>query len=119
MKTKWIMKTSNLTFSSDSLGLGMHMHCPVCGHDCTHHERVDVYQRDSEDAKTGTHLSIDGTHVYTSRSMQDNPSYRRNGLRIYFSCESCGPDYPHFSVTMVQHKGRTFFEAQYYVEDQS
>jgi hypothetical protein len=54
--------------------------------------------------------------------MADNPSYRRNGIRIYFSCESCcsdDSDHPRFSVTIVQHKGRTFFEAQYYVEDKS
>jgi len=118
MKTKWIEKTSNVTFSSDSLGLGMHMHCPTCGHDCTHQTRVEVYHRqgDASDAP-GQRVIVDGVTVHVDRDMTNNPSYRRDGIRIYFQCEL--EDHPEFSVTIVQHKGRTFFEAQYYVEDKS
>jgi DNA-directed RNA polymerase subunit M/transcription elongation factor TFIIS len=116
MKTKWIMKTSYITLSDDA---GQLMHCPACGYSYTSHERVDVYQRDSEDSATGIHVSVHETDVDIDRVMGFNPSDRRNGIRIYFSCEGCGEDHPGFSITMVQHKGRTFFEAQYYVEDQS
>jgi hypothetical protein len=119
MKPKWIQKTSYITLSDDA---GQLMHCPACGHGYTHHERIEVFQRDIEDAKTGLHISAEGTDMDIDRDMADNPSYRRNGIRIYFSCESCcsdDSDHPRFSVTIVQHKGRTFFEAQYYVEDKS
>jgi hypothetical protein len=119
MKRKWIEKTSNLAFSSDSWGLGMHMHCPACGHDYTHQTRIEVHcrQDDASDAP-GQRVIVDGVKVHIDRDMTNNPSYRRDGIRIYFWCELCGSDRP-FSVTIVQHKGRTFFEAQYYVEDKS
>jgi hypothetical protein len=116
MKTKWIQKTSYITLSDDA---GQLMHCPKCGSGYTHQTRVDVFQRDIEDAKTGLRISIEGTTTNISRDMAHNPSYRRDGIIIYFWCEGCGEDHPGFSIIIVQHKGRTFFEAQYYVEDKS
>ena len=56
--------------------------------------------------------------------MKTNPSYRRGGIRIYFTCEGCGntlqgDDLPPYELLIYQHKGRTFFETVYYIEDNS
>lgn len=82
------------------------LHCPACDYEYLHHERIEVYERD-EDHRTsrctivqGNDVTIDG--VVTSKH---NPSSRRNGIRIIFSCEVCTAE-P--SLIIVQHKGCTY-----------
>ncbi len=78
--------------------------CPACGSAYLHHYKVEVFRRDKEDADKGVHAVVWGSSVIVGNSMKDNPSSRRDGLRILFSCEGC----PSISeMTLVQHKGST------------
>ena len=78
--------------------------CPHCDFTYLHQGRVDVFER-QEDATDGLHVSTDGRQVQVDNDLADNPSRRRHGLRIYFSCEGCcaGP-----VLNIFQHKGQTF-----------
>lgn len=81
--------------------------CANCGADKLHAFRVQVFERENEDAERGRMIDI----MYTkpTETCDDaehgNPSGRRNGIRIYFLCESC----PHISVLAIyQHKGTEY-----------
>jgi len=78
--------------------------CPACGGENLHQERVDSWFRE-EDAEKGLRTSAmkDGSCFVTSE-LHGNPSGRRDGLTITFSCETC-EDLPVLSI--VQHKGLT------------
>ena len=82
------------------------MTCPSCGFNYLHHEQVEVFPRPKEDAEryVGFEVSRQGLRTIPPDT---NPSSRRDGLRIRFSCEGCDllP-----SLTIVQHKGQTFME---------
>jgi hypothetical protein len=83
--------------------------CPKCGEAISslHHETVKVFNRDSEDKVTGLYTEIRGTKVETRRCLPaGNPSSRRGGVVINFSCEQCGPNVGNLCV--AQHKGSTF-----------
>jgi hypothetical protein len=81
--------------------------CPKCGEASLHHETVKVFNRDSEDEITGFYTEIRGTKVETRRSLPvGNPSSRRGGVVINFSCEHCGSNVGNLCV--AQHKGSTF-----------
>ena len=81
--------------------------CPNCGFQYLHQGRVEVFHRGGEDSKEGIHVVVDGRTVATNTSMAGNPSGRRNGVKIYLSCENC----PAGSVlTIAQHKGQTYVE---------
>lgn len=81
--------------------------CPSCGERYLHHDRVAVYQRDSEDSKTGLSVSVANGRVSTGRSQAGNPSSRRGGIAIRFWCEHCKV----ISILAIhQHKGNTFIE---------
>ena len=87
--------------------------CPHCGGHCLHHFRVEVFNRTSEDAEYGTMSVIESELPETIKglkfeaSFQNNPSPRRDGLRIFFWCEFC----PKISVLdIIQHKGSTYIE---------
>lgn len=76
--------------------------CPVCGGNCLHQCGVAYFERTAEDGPTGTLLTTGMT-----QPLPDNPSQRRNGLAIEFSCESnCG----RLRLAIVQHKGGTYFQ---------
>lgn len=77
--------------------------CPACGNTYLHHERVDVFER-SEDAATGLHVTIEGGRAVTDTNLTGNPSMRRHGFKVHFSCETC-PAKPVLSFS--QHKGNT------------
>jgi hypothetical protein len=99
------------------------MLCPVCKDPHTCHERVEVFNR-QEDADTGTHVTIVGSSVKVDKDVRDNPSRRRDGVRIYFTCEHCHHEInidspPMFQLLLIQHKGNTLFETVYYIEDKS
>lgn len=80
--------------------------CVGCGEPNLHHEKVEVFYRDGEDAEQGYHVVC--THDVTiGRSMIGNPSRRRDGVRIVFNCEHCDAK---TELTIVQHKGSTYLE---------
>ena len=76
-----------------------------CGGDYLHHEQVEVFER-AEDAQHGLHVLISGTSMAVGTDVaRGNPSPRRHGLTIKFTCEMCD----RVSVlSIVQHKGQTF-----------
>jgi predicted nucleic-acid-binding Zn-ribbon protein len=84
--------------------------CPKCGNENLHQGQVDVFVRIKEDAPDhAIRINTDGAiHVGTA---EDNPSSRRNGLAILFTCEQChfSEERP-FRLTIYQHKGETFIE---------
>lgn len=85
--------------------------CPVCGEDCLHHTDVKVYNRGNEDNENYDVVLIDSEHGTSLIPVQDedrpNPSDRRDGVRISFTCEQeCEvPD-----LMLYQHKGTTYLE---------
>jgi ribosomal protein L37AE/L43A len=95
--------------------------CPSCGGDNLHHEAIHVWDRYKEDAEQGTYVLANGTKsvVVADASMTGNPSRRRDGMTIVFSCEHCngvgvGPEKnpsdaaPKQHLHIVQHKGTTY-----------
>jgi hypothetical protein len=80
--------------------------CPNCGDDYLGHERIEVFDR-WEDAKHGVHVLIENGKATMDASMEGNPSQRRHGLTIGFSCEGCGKE---STLILYQHKGNTYFQ---------
>lgn len=77
--------------------------CPNCQGDYLHQFSAEVYFVDAEDSETGNAFQISQSQLH-SVPMSNNPSSRRDGIRILFHCESCSAS-P--SLTIVQHKGQT------------
>ena len=91
----------NLTFSEFGDLL-----CPYCGHIHIRHKKVELFER-AEDSASGIHTTISDFDTKVDKDMSDNPSRRRHGLLIHFSCEAC----PKESVLAIyQHKGNTLLE---------
>lgn len=83
------------------------LRCPGCGTGWLHQRRVEVFARGRGDAGEGIHATIEyGEGVTIDRSMEDNPSRRRDGVRITFDCEQCVGET--FTLEIVQHKGNEF-----------
>jgi hypothetical protein len=78
--------------------------CPECDGDAIQHAAVHVYHR-REDAKEGHHVMVCPGEVTTMNDLVGNPSARRGGVTIDFTCENCGAN---FTLCLAQHKGRTF-----------
>ena len=86
--------------------------CPRCGGVNLHHVGVTLFER-SEDGDPLVRIKVAGSTVATDvvRSGEaDNPSPRRHGLAIQFTCETCnGSEQPDvIELTIAQHKGTTF-----------
>ena len=80
--------------------------CPSCDWSNLHHVSVEVFERE-EDAMTGVHVHVEGAHVLVDGDLTGNPSSRRTGLLIRFTCETCDT----LSILqMIQHKGSTYME---------
>ncbi len=77
--------------------------CPYCKSTYMHQSKIEIFDR-AEDDKQGNHVVVEGDNISVDRSMIGNPSARRQGLRIFFSCEGCNEE-PKLAVT--QHKGQT------------
>jgi len=126
---EWERFTAGLA-TGNSYGLGETIACPSCNADNLHQETVEVYQcfEDSGGIRTVATL----TETTVDDKLKNNPSARRNGLRIFFRCEHCHCDYlghekgeelfvetpPLFELTIAQHKGNTITEFVYYEEKQ-
>lgn len=95
--------------------LGLGVLCPGCGSPNLHHHRVEIYDRDTEDAETGRRVVVESSEVSVTGNMQDNPSPRRDGMRIAFWCEIC---YILSELTIVQHKGTTYLAMNITGEDE-
>ena len=86
--------------------------CPQCGYQCTYHEAITVFDRLGEDAESTflTRVCSYGTVTRLVPSSEvDNPSNRRHGLAIEFSCEGCNGI---SELTVAQHKGETQLEVR-------
>ncbi|MEC5321380.1 hypothetical protein VSX61_20970 [Brenneria populi subsp. brevivirga] len=77
--------------------------CPHCKGSCLHQGKIEVFER-QEDDKEGTHVVVDGSAISIDKNLTGNPSIRRHGLKIHFSCENCNNN-PIMSI--YQHKGET------------
>jgi hypothetical protein len=73
-----------------------------------HHEKVEVFER-NEDREEGLHAVVTSGAVTVDTSLEKNPSQRRNGLLITFSCEHCSAK-PVLSI--VQHKGQIYLNIE-------
>ena len=85
------------------------LHCPACDGFYLRQGRTEVFNR-SEDEGEGTHVTIEGDKVQTDRNLTGNPSGRRHGLTINFTCENCPAD---VQMHIYQHKGNTFVGMEY------
>jgi hypothetical protein len=81
------------------------LHCPHCNDEHLHHHHVLVFSRPREDGPVArTFVGTDGDISHIPGSWKGNPSDRRHGVAIAFSCESCGK---HAELTIAQEKGNT------------
>ena len=82
--------------------------CPVCNGMYLHQGAVKHYSRRFEDSEIGMLAVVTGDTVAATAdtTMQENPSRRRNGIRIEMSCETC--DDLIADLAIYQHKGSTY-----------
>jgi len=81
--------------------------CPACGEGNLHHGEVTVFNRGEDDPKClVTKVGLFGTSIKITDG-KGNPSSRRDGVLIEFTCEHCyaGP-----VLEIIQHKGATFIQ---------
>ena len=97
-----------LKFGNREGDLGSELKCPECGSSNLHHKEVEVFER-HEDARTGLHVQVNDNKALTDGNMEANPSPRRQGILIHFSCEKC-PTKPVLKI--FQHKGTTYMDFQ-------
>lgn len=99
------------------------MICPACGYYNTHQQYYEIFQRIEDCSGIRTVVQLNQTTVDTN--MKGNPSSRRDGMRMFFTCEGChgsedkSENPPMFELLIYQHKGVTIFETVYYIEDKS
>lgn len=82
--------------------------CPRCGFDHLRHRQVNIFDR-REDAQDVVHTAVQEGTVsmrVVANNESVNPSDRRDGLIVRFSCEGCGETRPVF-MAIAQVKGRT------------
>jgi hypothetical protein len=83
--------------------------CSICLGENTHHHQVRVYNR-KEDALDGMRAVIDWDTVSVDGLLLENPSARRHGVSVLFSCEGCQAL---SELTISQHKGATMLAVRY------
>lgn len=93
-------------FENYEEGSGAKLTCPHCDSFLLHHFCIESFER-TEDAESGTHVTVSAETVKKDSNMDDNPSERRNGLLIRFECEECGKE---SVMTIAQHKGTTLVD---------
>ena len=84
--------------------------CPRCGECFLHHEDASIFVREEDDYWT-TVITQNGPNVTSTpfpNSETCNPSARRQGMIIRFSCEHC-ENVP-LQLALYQHKGVTYME---------
>lgn len=80
--------------------------CPSCSDNHLRHERVEIFER-AEDESKGIHVSVEDEKAIIDTSLTNNPSERRHGISIHFSCEQCSAK---SILTLAQHKGNTLVD---------
>ena len=95
--------------------------CPNCspneatGDDFLHHFAVTIHRRSEEDAPTETINIEDPAPCYWREPgspeipVMGNPSWRRDGIRIWFECELCDQT---SCMCIWQHKGQTYMDIE-------
>lgn len=88
------------------------LHCPECDGTYLHQFGFEWFDRAHEDDDRGFHIrSLGHNDLHVDTDISRNPSSRRDGLRIWFFCESCSSDHegPYFGLSIAQRKGETLF----------
>ena len=83
--------------------------CPTCGGSYSHQGAVTVYDRAEDESKTQV-TEIDDGRIWSQpigSKHTNNPSRRRNGVRIVIDCESGCPSR---DLVVYQHKGSTYVQ---------
>jgi hypothetical protein len=84
--------------------------CPKCKELYLHHGAVKIFTRNEDELSVIKTVVIDGL-ISSHRVPSDgsgNPSSRRDGIVIEFSCEHCSEEGgPSFKLNISQHKGYT------------
>ena len=93
-------------FNPPQGGYNAELLCPSCGGNFLNQERVEVFGL-AEDDKHGVHISVENGKAVFDIGLEGNPSARRHGMVIHFSCEGCSAK-PVF--TIAQHKGNTHID---------
>lgn len=95
------------------------LYCPRCGGTNLHHGPIAVYERYGEDSETSFKTTVFNKDVEQDvvRSKSSlNPSSRRDGIVIVFSCEECSQGEDILELTIAQHKGETHLAWRYLQE---
>lgn len=102
-------------------GLGRVLVCPGCGGEYLHQSTVTAFNRGEDDKTTRTtSVGVTGIADHLLPNVTcGNPSARRNGASVTFTCENChepgdGDSPPRFSLplelTIAQHKGMSYLQ---------
>lgn len=83
------------------------LECPYCGGDNLHQTNCATYWRDAEDSEIGASTFSGRDEASFCNRMNGNPSPRRDGIIITFSCEGCAAT---SQLNIIQHKGSTYLE---------
>ena len=92
---------ANASFNDDDI-----LPCPQCGGWHLHQERVEVFTREHDDAPSQV-IVVDDSKI-SIKLVNENPSSRREGLLIFFSCEECRFGHKGAALAIYQHKGNTY-----------
>ena len=79
--------------------------CFHCGFEYTHVCGIAWYRRGEDEDQCSTVIAGFENCEVVKTDNSNNPSGRRDGLRIIYNCENCG-DFS--SLSIAQHKGNTF-----------
>jgi hypothetical protein len=85
------------------------LRCPRCGGEYMHHTGAVFFER-GEDADTLVKIEVDGAYTSTRVSPaagSGNPSSRRHGMFVKFTCEKCTTPDDVLQLNIAQHKGAT------------
>ncbi|MDR1084787.1 MAG: hypothetical protein LBP22_07985 [Deltaproteobacteria bacterium] len=80
--------------------------CPKCHCGNLHHVKVEIFSRQEDKGEVFNTVFSKGTQISIDKILEasDNPSSRREGLKIWFTCENCDL---YSALNVVQHKGET------------
>lgn len=81
--------------------------CPLCGGDNLHHIGVMDFSRPLGEDKPIRVTSVTPQRVGVTDDAAVLAPTRRNWLRIFFECETCGAKDENLYLEISQHKGET------------
>ncbi len=103
-KTDTFQRSNDIEFIDDGL------RCPNCGGENLHHGIPFVFDRSEDDEEVTVHHGSNTAKMPSRGS--GNPSLRRDGIVIPFSCEHCDAQ---LFLDIAQHKGSTLVSWRYHV----